>query len=138
MHYDEFDYEEQELQSKMSTYIIITIITIVLIIAIVIIVGIVIRVAYNNNSKKNRHVLYINEKNKPDIIKIYEQENQRLEYNPRYCDSMTKIEFYVTFTNGAVYTIYCKDQDDIHFEIEDVEKDNLTKYVDVFGYIENG
>ena len=138
MYYDENDYEEQELQSKIGTSIIITIFVIILIIAIIIITGIVIRVAYNNNSKKNRHVIYIDDKNRADIIEIYEQENKKLEYNDKYCESMTKIEFYKTFTNGAVYTVYCSDEDDIHFEIEDVEKDNLTKYIDVFGYIENG
>ena len=138
MNFDNDEYEEQELASKIGTYIIIGLIVAILIVAIVIIIGIVIRTAYNNNSKKNRHVLYINEKNKADIIKIYEQENKNIEYDDTYCDSMTKIEFYKTYTNGAVYTIYCSEQDDIHFEIEDVEKDNLTKYIDVFGDIENG
>lgn len=136
--YDEEDYEEKELASKMGTYIIVGIIVTILIIALVIVVGIIIRVAYNNNSKKTRHVLYINDKNKADIIKIYEQDNKNIEYDDTYCDSMTKIEFYKTYTNGAVYTIYCAEQEDIHFEIDDVAKDNLTKYIDVFGDIENG
>jgi len=85
---------------------------------------------------KKYYVLDVNDNNKEEIIKLYEEEMKNDTYSKKYCESIYKIEYYIGFPDGTSYTMYCKDEDNISFGIDKAGVDNLAKYISENGYTE--
>ena len=83
---------------------------------------------------KKYYVLDVNDNNKEEIIKLYEEETKNDTYSKKYCESIYKIEYYIGFPDRTSYTMYCKDEDNISFGIDKVGVDNLAKYIRENGY----
>lgn len=71
-------------------------------------------------SKKTYYILELTDNNKEEVISILKKENKK------YCKSMYKIEWNHHFPHGTNGNIYCKDTDNIRFNIS---KSELTKYI---------
>lgn len=78
-------------------------------------------------SKNTYHILELTDDNREKIISILEREDID------YCKSIYKIEWFHRFPHGTPITIYCKDTDNIRFNVSESE---LIKYIDVNGTTE--
>lgn len=87
-------------------------------------------------SIKTYYAIDITDKNKDKVIELFNQEKENIFYTEIYCDSMYKIEYYNVFPDSTNYVMYCKDEDDIEFGIDKVDKDMLATYIYENGYIE--
>ena len=83
------------------------------------------------------YILDVNNKNKSIIINLIEQEKENISSNSKlYCDSLYRIEYYNMFPDGAHYTIYCNDEENINFGIDKIGDDVLKKYIYENGFTE--
>lgn len=129
-----FDENEEAIKAK-GKMVAITTLSVIGVIIVFIILGIfIIKSFFSELSKKYYYTLEINDNNRNQIIRLFEEENV---YDPHYCSSMYKIEYAKSFPDGTSYTIYCKDEDNIHFGIDKVEEDKLQSYIYENGTVES-
>ena len=124
------DEEEVIRKGNRLGWIILVIITVVVISSIIVIMSIY--KMFTSPIPKTYYILEINDNNKEEIIKLYEEETN----NKEYCDSIYKIEYYIGFPDGTSYTMYCRYEDNISFNIDKAGVDNLAKYIRKNGYTE--
>lgn len=104
------------------TFIIIGIVVSLIIISIFLIKNIL--------ESKEYFVLEVNDKNRDKVLELLNNEKENMSYkNDYYCNSIYKIEFFRLFPDGTNYTIYCKNEENINFDIDKVGIDTLEKYI---------
>ena len=81
---------------------------------------------------KEYFVLDVNNKNIDKVLELIN--NEKNNFNDKYfCNSIYKIEFAYSFPDGTHYTVYCKNEENISFDIDKNGIDTLEKYI-----LENG
>lgn len=79
-------------------------------------------------SKKDYYSIDITEDNKSKILELLE------ERNIEYCESIYKIEFMQNFPDDKSGEIYCSDEKNIYFVIDDSTiKNDLVDYIKIKG-----
>lgn len=79
-------------------------------------------------SKKDYYYIDITEDNKSKILELLE------ERNIEYCESIYKIEFVQNFPDDKSGEIYCSDEKNIYFVIDDSTiKNDLVDYIKIKG-----
>lgn len=127
---------DKEIALKKEKYTIIAFSIIGTIILFAIICIFSVKLLFNATSMKKYYVLNVTNKNKNEVIKLFNQEKENIFYTKNYCDSIYKIEYYNGFPDGTNYVMYCKDENNIEFSIDKVGKDTLKAYIYDNGYIE--
>lgn len=129
------DKEEIIKSGNRLGWIILTIITVIVIIFTIITISIY--KMFTPPTPRKYYILDVNDKNKKEVIKLFEEEKENIFGTEDYCDSIYKIEFYIGFFSDIIdYTIYCKNEDNISFDIDSLDADNLSKYIRENGYTE--
>ena len=128
------DEEEVIRRGNRLGWIVLIIIGVVVISSIIVILSIY--KMFTSPISRKYYVLDVINSNKEEIIKLYEEETKNDKYIKKYCDSIYRIEYYIGFPDGTSYTMYCKDEDNISFDIDKTGVDNLAKYICENGYTE--
>lgn len=134
--YMDFNEDEEQVKAKGKMIAITTLSVIGVIIVFIIVAVFTIKSFFTELSKEYYYTLEINDNNRNQIIRLFEEEKENI-YNPHYCSSMYKIEYAKSFPDGASYTIYCRDEENIYFSIDKVGEDKLASYIYENGIIEN-
>ena len=133
---DNKEIEEETIKSKAKMYSLIVFSIIVIIIIFILVFIFSIKSAFNSFSQKTYYILDVTSENKNKIIELFEKEKENIFYDKNFCDSIYRIEYYHTFHDGTSYTMYCKDEDNIIFNIDKAEEDTLANYIYKNGFTE--
>lgn len=128
----DFNEDEEITKTKGKMYAITTLSVIAVIIIFVIMSILSINAFFSDLSKNVYYVFEVNNDSKDYIIDIIEEEKENYiisEDKMPYCNSIYKIEYWSNFIGSQSITVYCNDEDDIQFGIDDDFSSKLVEYI---------